>query len=349
MSDSEKIVLFPDLKTIEEEAALWIARIDARGELSESEEHALKDWVATSNHHREALERMAALWGGLNILDDVNYIDNDASQDGHSPATRRRPWWIGLAVAASLTLAVWTSFGPQETRQDLLSNGQFATKIGGQKTLLLSDGSTIFLNTNSEVTVALSDSKREINLMKGEAHFEVAHDPERPFLVRARGRIVKAVGTAFTVFLHTEAVEVTVTEGVVALIPQSNDSDEIEIDIASLDELIPLAALTAGQSAVFGEEVESLSRISADVLDRKLLWREGFIAFAGEPLSTVVADVSRYTDITIEIDDTALEALPIGGYFKVGEVEGMLDSLEASFGVRVDRINESLVRLSLAQ
>lgn len=349
MSNSEKIVLFPDLKAIEEEAALWLARIDARGELSDAEERALKDWASTSNHHREALERMATLWGGLNILDDINYIDVGNNHDDYASAIRRKPWWIGMAVAASLMLAIWTSFGPQETGHELLSNGQFATEIGGQKTLLLSDGSTIFLNTNSEVAVALSKDKREINLIKGEAHFEVASDPERPFLVRARGGIVKAVGTAFTVFLRTEAVEVTVTEGVVALIPRLDENVDIEIDVASLDELTPLAALTAGQSAVFAEEVESLSRISTDVLDRKLLWREGFIAFAGEPLSTVVADVSRYTDITIEIDDSALEALPIGGYFKVGEVESMLDSLEASFGVRVDRVNETLVRLSLAQ
>ena len=79
---------------------------------------------------------------------------------------------------------------------------------------------------------------------------------------------------------------------------------------------------------------------------RKLAWRQGMLVFTGESLPSVVADVSRYTDVQIEIADPELNNLKVGGYFKVGEVEPMLEALEGSFGVRVERLDAKHVRLS---
>lgn len=357
MSETKNIVEFPNLKAIEEEAALWIARLDGRDSLPASESAALKDWIAQSAQHRDALERMSELWSGLACLEDLNYIEDDfeggqptanVSNPETAPQTQKRPhWWTGAAVAASLLIAAAGSLLIDFGGQYELQTGHFATAIGEQETVLLTDGSKIILNTNSEITVDLGDDRRSINLLRGEAHFDVAPDAERPFLVYANDGIVKAVGTAFTVHLRKTSVEVTVSEGVVALIsrPQGGENKG---DPTPMEEAAPLAALTVGQSAVFAETLESLTRMSGEALDRKLLWRGGFIAFAGEPLSTVVADVSRYTDITIEIEDPDLESLPIGGYFKAGEVEDMFDSLEASFGIAVERISPTKVKLSRA-
>ncbi len=218
-----------------------------------------------------------------------------------------------------------------------------------------------------KLDISVSGVEKHIatGLLKCSQYFrERGYDPaefgaigSKPSKKYAQGGIVKAVGTAFTVFLRNKAVEVTVTEGVVALFLPSEEAamgeavmgeavmgEAMGIKVASLT---PAAALTAGQNAVFTEEeVVSVSRMSDEALDRKLLWRGGFIAFAGESLATVVAEVSRYTDVVIEIDDPALEQLPIGGYFKVGEVEGMFEALEGSFGVSVERISPTRVKLS---
>ena len=354
MSDAKNIVEFPNLKAIEEEAALWIARLDGRDSIPASEASALKDWVLRSPQHREALERMSLLWGGLECLDDLNYIDDESANDDDSgpktnlPAKKRAKWWAGGAIAASLVVVAVSSFFLGSGERHQVQSDHFLTAVGEQETVFLSDGSTIILNTNSEVTVDLSDSRRSINLLKGEAHFDVASDAGRPFLVYANDGIVKAVGTAFTVHLRKTSVEVTVSEGVVALISRPQNPTSNNELLTPLEDIAPLAALTVGQSAIFAETVESLTRMSGEALDRKLLWRGGFIAFAGEPLSTVVADVSRYTDIIIEIDDPNLENLPIGGYFKVGEVEDMFDSLEASFGIQIERVSATKVKLSRA-
>ncbi|MEX0300765.1 MAG: FecR domain-containing protein [Kordiimonas sp.] len=349
MSDQLNIVRFPDRKAIEEEAARWVARLDARGELTATELASLKQWVSQSSQHKEAIDRMSALWGGFDILDEVNYTEEVVS-DIVQPAWFNSPkWWATGAIAATLLIVSLVGMlNPQQVEMGLPQAGHYYTAIGEQRTIALADGSEVILNTNSEVKFELTDTVRNIHLVKGEAHFEVASDKERPFLVHANGGIVKAVGTAFTVFLRKKAVEVTVSEGVVALFPQSEGSVVDEALGLSVASLTPVAALTAGQNAVFSEEVESMTRMSDEALDRKLLWRGGFIAFAGEPLATVVADVSRYTDVVIEIDDPALEQLPVGGYFKVGEVEGMFEALEGAFGVSVERLSPTKVKLSQA-
>lgn len=349
MSETQNIVRFPDLKTIEDEAALWVARLDARGELSETELASLKKWIGQSPQHREAIDRMSALWGGLDILDDMNYADEAVVEELRGTVFPKTKWWAAGVIAATLLIVALVGLSGQSTLgPSMAQSGHYLTAVGEQDTVTLADGSEIILNTDSEVRVEFSGKVRNIYLDKGEAHFDVAHDPDRPFLVHAQGGIVKAVGTAFTVFLRKKAVEVTVSEGVVALIPQSAGTLVEEAIGEAVTNLTPVAALTAGQNAVFAEEVESLTSMSDEALDRKLLWRGGFIAFAGEPLGTVVADVSRYTDVVIEIDDPELEQLPIGGYFKVGEVEGMFEALEGSFGVNVERVSPTRVKLSQA-
>jgi transmembrane sensor len=194
--------------------------------------------------------------------------------------------------------------------------------------------------------VDFSAPKRNIRLLYGEAHFEVAKDKSRPFNVHAGGGIVRAVGTAFTVRLRKQdAVEVTVEEGRVAL----GNSDPLDVSGASIESLValqPLAELTAGQSATFSKQVNTLTHLEASEIKRKLAWRQGLLAYSGDPLFSVVEDVSRYTDINIKIRDVALRNLSVAGYFRVGEVEAFLESLELTFGVNVEHIDERHVELS---
>ena len=198
-----------------------------------------------------------------------------------------------------------------------------------------------------------SRTARIVRLTAGEAYFEVEKDARRPFLVHAADGVVEAVGTAFTVRLHGgDAVEVTVEEGRVAIASSlpSGKAPEGREDPPSVPagQFAPLAQLTAGQSAVFGERVEAIAHMDEPALKRKLSWRQGMLAYSGDPLASVVADISRYTDVVIEIDDPALGEKPVAGYFRAGEVEALLDSLELSFGLNVERVNDKLVRLSAA-
>jgi transmembrane sensor len=107
-----------------------------------------------------------------------------------------------------------------------------------------------------------------------------------------------------------------------------------------------VAALTVNENAVFDNKVERLEKLSKKDIDRKLLWRDGLIGFKGEPLSAVVAEVSRYTNIEIEIEDPALKDTPIGGFFMIGDIEGLFDALKTVFHIEVHREDAHHVKLT---
>lgn len=245
-----------------------------------------------------------------------------------------------MASAASLTALTIGVGYLAYSRRTPTQSGTFATAVGDQKNINLADGSTVQLNTDSVVEVEITKTQRTIRLIKGEAHFIVAKDHNRPFLVQAASGVVTAVGTAFTVRLRpNETVEVTVEEGRVTL-------GAAVIQNAASSTKTSITELIAGQNAIFTEKVDQLAQMAASEINRKLSWRQGLLAYSGEPLAHVIEDISRYTETRIEIMDPELSSLPVGGYFRVGEVDALFDSLEVTFGLNVERVDENHVRLS---
>ena len=345
MSDSENIVTLPGVEDIEAEAASWMAVL-GREKVGHSERGEFEQWLSQSERHRTAFNELAVLWDDMAILNELD----DIAESVVEITGPRHSWWqrhavmslaasllVGIAVAGTVYMKHLDNLNQQDT---------FATSIGAQRTVQLSDGSTLQLNTDSRVAVEYSRAVRKIRLLQGEAHFDVAKNTGRPFSVYAGSGIVQAVGTAFTVRLHQDnQVEVTVEEGRVALASVESPV-KAQSPADKHEQTHPIAELTAGQSAVFNEQVEKLAQMQTPELNRKLSWRQGMLIYTGDPLRDVVSDVSRYTDITIEIADSALRDMPVVGYFRVGEVEGLFDSLELTFGLNVERINDHHVRLS---
>jgi len=347
MSKSDdKIVSLPSLEAIEAEAAAWLT-VFGRTHVSSEELAKFKSWIGQSDRHRKAFNTLSALWGdleNLKALQDLEVVADPESVQ-REVITRRRL----VAAAACVPVIVAGGMAAKFLRDKSLNQkAEFATKIGEQKTVKLADDSVIQLNTNSMVRVDYTETARNIRLLRGEAYFDVAKNPHRPFSVFASDGVVRAVGTAFTVRLRSdESLEVTVEEGRVAL---SSPSDAEPNATPNVDASIRTTTteLTASQSAVFTKRVEALSLIEQSELDQKLAWRQGLLAYAGIPLSEVVADVSRYTDISIEITDPELRNKPIGGVFRVGKLDALFDALHITFGLTIDRVNPKLIRISAA-
>ena len=220
----ETIVEFPNRDVIEDEALAWLVRLDGDKPLSASEEHTFEQWLARSPVHREAMKSLNAFWSNCNVLGEV--------MEPPSPAvpSRKRIFtgllasllpasgFRGMAVAGALmTLALGITLFMGRPWDITASNGVYLTAVGQQKTVTLSDDSRVQLNTNSQIQVDYSDGYRNIRLLQGEVHFEVAKDPSKPFRVYAGSGRVQAVGTAFNVYLNKDQVEVLVTEGRVAV------------------------------------------------------------------------------------------------------------------------------------
>lgn len=117
--------------------------------------------------------------------------------------------WVACACVAVGAALVFWAFHPST---------QYATDIGEQRTLELADASVITLNADSRIEWRLDESRREVELMRGEAIFKVAHDASRPFRVHTRAGVVRALGTQFNVFAHESGdTRVSVLEGRVQL------------------------------------------------------------------------------------------------------------------------------------
>lgn len=346
MSDAEgKIVALPSAQQIETEAATWLTVL-GREHVDEADRAEFKRWLRQSERHRAAFDALSAMWGEMEVLKELEDIGEAMVQ---APATRtplfhRRGF---LAAAASVVMAIGAGtafYVYQQSKLDQIA--MFETAVGEQRTVELADGSAVELNTNTLVQVAFSRGERAVTLARGEAHFKVAKDKGRPFTVAAGDTVVRAVGTAFTVRRRDgDLVEVTVQEGQVALASHVPDT------VPSVDEKVEdstLAQLTAGQSVLFKERVETVQQLPKAELDRKLAWRTGVLVYSGESLAEVIAEVSRYTDIAIEIADPALASKPVAGSFPVSRIDGLFQALELNFGIRVERIDATHVRLSPA-
>ncbi|MEO0398227.1 MAG: FecR domain-containing protein [Pseudomonadota bacterium] len=349
MSKDNIAVSSLDDRLIDEQAAAWAIRLES-GDATAQERAEYAQWVSADDRRRHAMEKFSAIWRELGDGRESRF------EDGEAPLPPTFFERIGLepehgvvaGVAAMFALFISIVVIPYTIGggdRDLAQT--YATEIGSQKVVTLRDGSLVTLNTNSQVEVSYSETSRDITLLRGEAHFLVAHDKERPFSVVAANTLVRAVGTAFAVRIRTDSVNVIVTEGAVDLLKTSqnvdSDTDRSE-DLAAPSS----ASLKMGESIVIRNKLEPVKTIDDAEMSRKLSWRDGVLAFAGEPLAEVLDDVSRYTEMEIIIQDLELSDIPIGGYFKVGNVDSLFEALEDSFEMRIERVSDERVHLYAA-
>ena len=383
---------FPDRKAIEEEAVTWLIKLDSDKPLTSQENGEFQEWLSRSAVHRESINQLSQFWGNNVLTELMVPLGKSETQRG---------LWVGLlaswvngwassltgsraisatAAVTALAVSLMLVFGGQDITQ---SNGLYVTAVGQQKSIEMSDGSTLQLNTNSQVEVSYNNSYRNIRLIQGQVHFDVAKNPELPFRVYAGSGRVQAVGTAFTVYLKDKDVDVLVTEGRVALaalaptqtptlIPISTSFENTAADknlYSRVDPYVNSAAknlgeLDAGEAVTMtlsqnqldpqtnentGSVLAPIKIISQEDLKRRQSWRNGLLVFSGEPLEYVVNEISRYTTVSIEITDPQVRLMEIGGRFRVGDVDGMFNALEANFGLHVNRLAYNRVQLSPAK
>jgi transmembrane sensor len=352
------ILNFPEQRRIEEEASIWLVRLDS-GPLAPEESADLSAWLAANPQNQTEIVRLCKLWDEMEILSELSILfphiqtgyvpgDNKPSSVFHKPA------FMITAMAASVVLGIVILLassgllpGNVESAHTLQQTS-YQTTIGEQKEIRLVDGTVVNLNTDSHLTVRFDNKFRYIWLDKGEIFFKVAHEPQRPFLVHAGGGLVRAVGTAFSVRMKGSDVEVMVTEGKVEVASTTPDMERNR-DFNDLSEIISkefLTTLGAGQSAEFSDRtINSVTTVEPETVSRKLSWQHGMLEFKGQTLEEVVNEISRYTDTKIIISDPEIRDIRIGGYFKTGEVNALLSLLQTGFPIEIHRVNENLIYL----
>ena len=331
--------------TINRQACQWIAKLH-EAELSEKEHAEFKAWMSKNPEHRAEMRRMAKRWEELNSLTLLAVPADQTEWQRKKKSTRNNKLKVA-AAAACFALAVLILPAIWLDDANVHSLQSYSTEIGEQQLITLPDDSTVLLNTKSQFDVAYTPKYRDIYLVHGEAHFEVASLPERPFRVFAGKSKVRAVGTAFSVYLKKETVEVTVTHGKVAIDsirdPSRDNTPSPEINTINSGSIV-----SAGEIAEFDQLVGTIKTNTLPEAAQIPSWHHGQLKFSGEPLEEVVEEISRYSPFSIVILDSELRNLRIGGLFDVGETKKLFDALEDGFGIKADYINENLIHLSVA-
>lgn len=388
---------FTNKRIINQEAAHWILLLEDTPKLSSKQIAELNDWVATSDVHRQCLESMAESWSEMDLLSKVMQPQEMKTPSSFSKtlsyfftpivavyslllvALKQSKHLLRPLVAAPVLIctlvAVMYVIQPIQKSKTLV----FSTSIGEHKSHIMPDGSTLWLNSSTQIEVHYSDDFRRVKLLNGEAHFEVAKDKTRPFEVYANDRLVRAIGTAFSVHKLNDKIEVIVSEGTVELAVVDNTLIMIPDDFEGIDDTVDaenehadktantaqtkvlptpakvkqvLGRLSAGQRisiSVAQENVSDVTELDTSEVTRSLSWKQGKLVFAGESLEDVIQEITRHTEVKIEMLDPQLKSMRIGGQFQVGETDTLFHVLESGFGISVNKLDDLHVQLLLKE
>ena len=315
--------------TLRATAASWAVRRDRGLSAAESIDYEL--WFAADPRHAAAMQRTSAAWS---LLDR---IPESAAAPILAAATRRRSFWRrtvtfgSLAAAAALAVGLFVWSRPLPADPTLSAPALSATTT--PRLVTLSDGTVVQLNTGGEVSERFTAATRHVTLTRGEAHFAVAKNPARPFIVQAGSLQVRAVGTAFNINLQSAAVDVIVTEGRVQLTTGTPDAP----------------ALNAGERATLRRAADGptlvVARIDAAAITQTLAWREPLMRLGGATLAELAAEFERATGRRLVLADPALADLRFGGRFRADDIDGFTHLLATTLDLDVERAADGAIVL----
>lgn len=336
------------------EASEWIARMD-KG-LANADAEALLAWMRADSRNEEQLLKMARVWDKMDALARLSELFPHPSGTG-AVSVRRMSRLSAIAasfivvISGFVMTAAIMNPGNEAPSPTLASAvAAYETAIGGISTIELPDGSLLTLNTNTRVVVSFDEMRRIVQLKRGEMHIDVAHDPTRPLSVVAAGRIVQAVGTAFSVNIDAaRRVEVLVDDGrvQVGVLEQGASEAGQGVTLGSIEGQSLLIA--QGERVLLNAGDEDVEALEPEEVEVQLSWLNGNLIFRGESLETAVAEVGRYTAVEFVITDEALEQVRVAGLFKAGDVAGFLSTLEANFDIVYQRADDETILLSAEQ
>ncbi|NWE53822.1 FecR domain-containing protein [Brevundimonas sp. P7753] len=305
----------------DDQAASWIARLGTRTiALATIQEFA--KW-REDPANAEAYRRAEQLWSRTGELADDPDIQAALAQ---AQGRRPRRFSVKQIATGSLTTALAASLAAGAFFWQIRDT--YATEVGEQRSLQLADGSRVRLDTASKIRVRFTDGERRIELAEGQAFFEVAHNPARPFVVMTTNASVTAVGTVFEVRRVGSETRVVLVSGAVDVAQAATPS-------------APQRLLPNQQTAIKAGK----AKVSAVNADTATSWTTGELTFVDTPLAEAVAEVNRYLAAPIILDAPAAANTPINGVFRSGDRTAFVSAAAHLFNLKAIREADGKVRL----
>ncbi|CAH0188027.1 FecR family protein [Pseudomonas brassicacearum] len=292
---------------ITDAAAHWCMRLHAV-DCTDAERQAFKQWHDADPLHAFEYEAMLEIWA---VADHLPRVESAPA----APAPRHRSRWSRLAVAAAvlavgLPIAAYTGWN-----LGWIANSYQRFEAGASvRHVILGDGSQVELNLGSELVFANYKNERRVTLKKGEAFFDVSHDKQHPFVVRAGQGQVRVTGTRFNVWMYQDHVRVSLLEG----------SVRVTSNQALTRDGLPLSpGMQASYKA--GDPQPQVRETGPN--DSSLAWRNGKLVLDNLALSDALPLINRYLDRPVMLADNSTGGLRIGGVYNISEVQNLVLSL----------------------
>ncbi|MBB4730463.1 FecR family protein [Xanthomonas arboricola] len=313
MNDSDRIA---------EQAIEYLVRSHNESPSQKQEREA---WLAADPRHVQEYERVQWLSDrAANVFRDNPKLraSTDETLAALDRSRRRRRHWA-WSMAAVVVLSVGTALVISFC--SLPTPVSYATKLGERKTETLTDGSQVVLNTESALEVRYTRSRRGVELQRGEAQFQVAHDASRPFVVSVGEGTITALGTRFQVRREAEASVVTLLEGKVEVVSGQ-----------------ARRTLQPNEQARFSKDGITVQTIDPDQASN---WLGGWLKFRGAPLGQVVADANRYSTRKLRLAEPGLANIKLSGNFRAGDSAAIAATAAHVLPIRVDDSGGDIVLL----
>jgi len=305
---------------ITEAAAQWCMRLHAE-DCSAQERAQFEQWLGEDPLHAREYAAMAEIW----TLSDQLPRPGPAvvvAIPTRRPALRR--WAVAAAISAvALPLAAYTGWSAGW----LPDAYQHETSQGALRHVVLGDGTRVELNLDSELSYTNFKDHRQVRLSRGEAFFEVTHDAQHPFVVKAAEGRIKVTGTRFNVWKYQDQVRVTLVEGSVLVSSINADPDGG-------------FRLGPGMQARYkaGDYEPQLSQTYAG--DNSLAWRDGKLILDNLPLADALPLINRYLDKPLVLGDDHSAHIRIGGMYDTSRIRNLVASLPKVLPIYLTQNNE---------
>ncbi len=269
-----------------DEAAEWRVRAGS-GDVSSADWSALEIWLGHSAEHRAAFVDADNMWCALDRHARAireRFGDEAARSTKSLVQLRLRAIATIAAIAATIVVAVlaylhWTPAG-----------ASYTTAKGETRNIVLADSSKIYLNTDSRISVRFTRNERRVAMAEGEALFDVAKDPARPFLIEVGDRQIRVVGTEFDVLHYDGRLKVSVLRGIVSVAPASGGAQPVKLEV--------------GQQLRHRDRTAEMDVRRIDT-GEAASWRDGHLVYKDATLAQVVSDLNRYFPKPIAVSEGA--------------------------------------------
>ncbi|BCM24521.1 FecR family protein [Methyloradius palustris] len=316
-------------KTLRETAISWFIRLQ-KLDAEHPDRTKFEAWLMASPSHQQVYLEVEDIWQKLDSTPQLERLTSALQKKQQlQRSSKIKTAFTALSI---VVLSAASLFGYQAWQSQPLMQMSASANIGEVAVKDLNDGSKITMNANTNIDIIYYRNKRLVKLNRGEAIFEVAKDPNRPFVVDSGDAKVTVLGTRFVVNRLNNLVRVSVDHGRVQVESQSQDGNVIGTP----------TILTNGEVAEVlpAQSPQRVSRPASDAFT----FQQGIITFNNATLDEISETLSRYRQQPVHIESGLNVKTKVTAIVKARNVEKFLDSLPEVAPVKVEYgQNETLI------